>query len=132
MPEALADPAVEWLLQSADPSVRYLTLTEVVDRPADDPEVQAVASTIADGPRVRALLSGQHEDGGFRVHPYRKWTGGFTEHREAELASAGGAESSLGINSSVRNAPAQQSTRSFCGCASLHTGITTYCRDSGC
>jgi hypothetical protein len=24
---------------------------------------------------VRALLSGQHEDGGFGVHPYRKWTG---------------------------------------------------------
>jgi hypothetical protein len=28
-----------------------------------------------DGPLVRALLSGQQEDGGFGVHPYRKWTG---------------------------------------------------------
>ena len=26
-------------------------------------------------PRVRALLAGQHPDGGFGVHPYRKWTG---------------------------------------------------------
>jgi hypothetical protein len=34
-------------------------------------------TTIASGPRVRALLSGQGEDGGFGVHPYRKWTGGF-------------------------------------------------------
>lgn len=27
------------------------------------------------GPMVRALLSGQQADGGFGVHPYRKWTG---------------------------------------------------------
>jgi hypothetical protein len=75
--KVLADPVVEWLLQSADPSVRYLTLTKVIGRPSDDPVVQAAASTIADGPRVRALLSGQHEDGGFGAHPYRKWTGNF-------------------------------------------------------
>ena len=27
------------------------------------------------GPKVTALLSGQRGDGGFGVHPYRKWTG---------------------------------------------------------
>ena len=26
-------------------------------------------------PRLTALLSGQRSDGGFGVHPYRKWTG---------------------------------------------------------
>jgi hypothetical protein len=72
-----ADPAVEWLLRSGDPSVRYLTLTEVVGRPSDDPEARAIASAIADGPRVRALLSGQRKDGSFGAHPYRKWSGGF-------------------------------------------------------
>ena len=30
---------------------------------------------MTDGPIVRALLSGQQRDGGFGVHPYRKWTG---------------------------------------------------------
>ena len=69
------DPAVAWLLASGDPSVRYLTLTEVLDEPPESGEVAAARELIPNGPRVRALLSGQGPDGGFGVHPYRKWTG---------------------------------------------------------
>ena len=69
------DPAVAWLLASEDPSVRYLTLTEVLDEPPDSPEAAAAWELIPEGPRVRALLSGQEPDGGFGVHPYRKWMG---------------------------------------------------------
>jgi hypothetical protein len=36
MVDVSADPAVDWLLQSVDPSIRYLTLTEVVGRPSND------------------------------------------------------------------------------------------------
>ncbi len=68
------DPAVNWLLQSDDPSIRYLTLTEVLGRPDDSPEVEPARKRIH-GPRVRLLLSGQRRDGGFGVHPYQKWTG---------------------------------------------------------
>jgi hypothetical protein len=67
--------AVSWLLHSEDPSIRYLTLTEVVDEPEGSKEVQIVKKRLVTGPRVRALLAGQQRDGGFGVHPYQKWTG---------------------------------------------------------
>jgi hypothetical protein len=68
-------PAVNWLLQSEDPSIRYLTLTEILDKPQDSPEVESARKQIFQGPKVRVLLSGQRTDGGFGVHPYQKWTG---------------------------------------------------------
>jgi hypothetical protein len=68
---------VGWLLASEDPSVRYLALTEIVGASPRSGEVRAVAAAISAGPRVRALLGGQRRDGGFGVHPYRKWTGAF-------------------------------------------------------
>ena len=69
------DPTVNWLLDSGDPSIRYLTLTKVLDRPSDSREVLAVKKQIPNGPIVKTLLSGQRADGGFGVHPYQKWTG---------------------------------------------------------
>jgi len=63
-------PAVDWLLGSSEPAVRYLTRRDVLgeDVEPDDEEILA-------GPKVRALLSGQRPDGGFGGHPYKKWTG---------------------------------------------------------
>src|SRR2546425_837078 len=69
------DPAVNWLLQSDDPSIRYLTLTEVLGKSQDSPEVESAGKQIPQGPKVQLLLSGQMTDGGFGVHPYQKWTG---------------------------------------------------------
>ena len=69
------DPAVNWLLESDDPSIRYLTLTEILDRPSDSKEVLVAKKQIPNGPIVKTLLSGQRADGGFVVHPYQKWTG---------------------------------------------------------
>ena len=69
------DPAVNWLLESDDPSIRYLTLTEILNRPSDSKEVLAAKKQIPNGPIVKTLLSGQRADGGFGVHPYQKWTG---------------------------------------------------------
>lgn len=70
-----ADPAVRWLLSSKDPSVRYFTLTEILNEPLDSPEVKKARRQIPRGPRVRPLLSGQRADGSFGVHPYKKWFG---------------------------------------------------------
>src|SRR2546425_7702000 len=67
------DPAVNWLLQSDDPSIRYLTLTEVLGKSQDSPEVESAGKQIPQGPKVQLLLSGQMTDGGFGVHPYQKW-----------------------------------------------------------
>jgi hypothetical protein len=72
---AVEDPAVKWLLEFDDPSIRYLTLTEILDRPSDSKEILTAKKQIPNGPMVKTLLSGQQADGGFRVHPYQKWTG---------------------------------------------------------
>jgi hypothetical protein len=69
------DPAVRWLLTSDDPSIRYLTLTEVLGLSPGRGRARAAAADVLEGPRMRALLGGQREDGDFGVHPYRKWTG---------------------------------------------------------
>ena len=34
----IKDAPVNWLLDSGDPSVRYLTLTDILDRPLDSKE----------------------------------------------------------------------------------------------
>jgi hypothetical protein len=62
--------AVEWLLASDEPAVRYLARRDLLDEPAEDDRAQ-----ILDGPKVRALLEGQRDDGGFGVGPYAKWGG---------------------------------------------------------
>jgi len=67
--------AVNWLLESDDPSIRYLTLTEILDRPSNSKEVLSAKKQIPNGPVVKTLLAGQRGDGGFGVHPYQKWTG---------------------------------------------------------
>src|SRR5881296_3309312 len=69
------DHAVEWLLDSDNPSICYLTLTEILNRPSDSKEVLAAKKQIPSGPIVKTLLLGQRADGGFGVHPYQKWTG---------------------------------------------------------
>ena len=38
-PETENNRAIEWLLQSEDPSVRYFTLTEVLDKSGESAEV---------------------------------------------------------------------------------------------
>jgi hypothetical protein len=70
-----ADPAIQWLLDSEDPSIRYFTLTDVLGKTSRSSKVRAARDRILDGPRVRRLLTGQKRDGGFGVHPYQKWTG---------------------------------------------------------
>jgi hypothetical protein len=53
----------EWLLEPETPSVRYWTLTELLDLPADDPEVRAARAAIPTYPPVTELLAAQKRDG---------------------------------------------------------------------
>ena len=62
--------AVAWLLGSGEPAIRLMTRRDLLGERADDDVGQVLA-----GAKVTALLSGQQPDGGFGVHPYRKWTG---------------------------------------------------------
>lgn len=68
--------AIDWLLASDEPAIRYRTLTDLMDRSENDPAVTVARAAIPQGPKVRALLSGLEPDGRFGVEPYRKWTGG--------------------------------------------------------
>jgi hypothetical protein len=61
--------AVSWLLSSAEPAVRLLARRDLLG------EKVANTDEILHGAMVRTLLAGQCRDGGFGVHPYRKWTG---------------------------------------------------------
>jgi hypothetical protein len=66
--------ALAWLLASDEPAVRHLTRRELLDD-SESAAAAADAAQILEGPKVRALLTGQRPDGGFGVHPYKKWVG---------------------------------------------------------
>lgn len=57
-----ADP-LPWLLEEDNPAVRYGALVDLLDRRADDPEVQAARAAIVSHPPVAALLAAQKRDG---------------------------------------------------------------------
>ncbi len=59
--------AVAWLLESDEPAVRRLTRREVLG--------EASVDDVLTGPKVSALFADQEPDGGFGVHPYKKWMG---------------------------------------------------------
>jgi hypothetical protein len=62
--KAVVQPAVlEWLLAPEEPVVRWWTLHDLLDRPADDPEVTAARSAIATGEPARSILAAQQPRG---------------------------------------------------------------------
>ena len=54
---------LDWLLESADPSVRYRTLTDLLGAPSTDPEVVATRAEIASSAAARRILEKMHPDG---------------------------------------------------------------------
>jgi hypothetical protein len=54
---------IDWLLEEENPSVRYRTLTELLDRPADDPEAAAAKAEIPDSEPVRKIFRKMHPEG---------------------------------------------------------------------
>lgn len=61
--------AISWLLASDERAIHLLVRRDLLD------EAGPAAEQVPGSPKVRKLLSGQQPDGGFGVHPYRKWTG---------------------------------------------------------
>ncbi len=55
--------ALPWLLDPENPSVRYWTLVDLLDRPANDPDVQAARASLASQPLVKDLFARQHPEG---------------------------------------------------------------------
>ena len=57
-----ADP-LPWLLEPEDPPVRVGALTDLLERPPDDPEVRAARAAISSYPPAAGLLAAQKRDG---------------------------------------------------------------------
>lgn len=68
--EVTAQPAIDFLLASDEPAIRFLTRQDVLGE-----DVTADRDEIFSGPLVRGLLRGQKRHGGFGGHPYKKWGG---------------------------------------------------------
>jgi len=52
-----------WLLDPEDPSIRYWTLIDILDRPVSDPEVQEARAAITQQLLVKELFALQHPEG---------------------------------------------------------------------
>lgn len=62
--QTLAHPSiVDWLLEKDNPSVRYITLREILDFPQDDPQVLQARSDIMQSGPVPKILSRQKPEG---------------------------------------------------------------------
>jgi hypothetical protein len=61
--ERLRGDPLPWLLEPADPAVRYAALTELLDVPADDPEAAAARAAINSSRPVKAILEAQAPEG---------------------------------------------------------------------
>lgn len=48
---------IQWLLDSNEPWTRYRTLTDILDRPPDAPDIQASRSELLTHPKVMSLIS---------------------------------------------------------------------------
>lgn len=68
--EDLNRAALDWLLVSEEPAIRFLARRDLIGE-----EGAADARRILEGPKVATLLAGQEPEGGFGMHPYRKWVG---------------------------------------------------------
>src|SRR2546429_9139386 len=68
-PEAVSvpkrsDTALDWLLEENQPSIRYLALTQLLDRPEDDGEVQIAKEMIGKTGWAADILAAQSPGGG--------------------------------------------------------------------
>ena len=63
----LSENVLEWLLEEENPSVRFYTLTSLLGKPPDDPEVIKSRSSIMTQGKVPQILSFQNPDGSFGI-----------------------------------------------------------------
>ncbi len=66
---------VQALLNSSEPSIRYLTATRVLDKSPSSKAMKDAQAEIKSSPRVQQLLSERKRGGEIPAHPYHKWTG---------------------------------------------------------
>lgn len=68
---------VNALINSKDPSVRFLYQRDILGTSVDDPLAKGLQCEIQTSEKVQLLLSGRNPDGKFPWHAYSKWRGAF-------------------------------------------------------
>lgn len=63
------------LLDSNEPSVKYLTRKSILRQNPADPSMQSLQQEIRGSERIRHLLSERNAEGQLPYHPYTKWVG---------------------------------------------------------
>ncbi len=61
--DCLKEYPLEWLLSPSNPSVRYWTLRQLMDKPKNDIEVQRAQQSLMESSNVQAILEAQHKTG---------------------------------------------------------------------
>jgi hypothetical protein len=85
---------IQSLLESDELSIRYRISIQVLDCDPQSPEMRALQQTIADSPRVHALLSERDAEGKIPLGAYSKWQGAhWVLNMLADLAYPPGDES---------------------------------------
>jgi len=105
------DKLTQWLLEPENPSIRYRTLVELLDRPESDPEVVDARQAISRSLLVEDLFSAQFPDG----------------HWGEDAAKPYTAEGTLGVLSllwALRTAP---DDRTSAGCDSMLRNLQNDC-----
>ena len=69
------DEVIEWLLEPNNPPVRYLTLTNLLGKPATDPEVRRARARLMDYEVTQAILRRFGEFCAGDARAYWKYTG---------------------------------------------------------
>lgn len=73
---------IDWLLEADEPSVRYRTLTELLDRAADEAEVTSARNAIAESADAQRIFKKMHPDGYWlqRKSSTKEWIGDGVEY----------------------------------------------------
>ncbi len=71
--QILRENLVDWLLEESNPSIRYLTLHDLLDKSEDDSEVTVAKEAITKSPVVMEILAKQSSKGYWEepANPYR-------------------------------------------------------------
>ncbi len=115
--KTLKSDSIPWLLEPENPSVRYWTLRDVLDRPESDAELRQARAAIARQPLVKEIFSRQHPDG--------HWGDDETKPYTAEGAvTALALLSMLGVPADKRTQAGCESLLRFCQAANGGFSLT--------
>ena len=61
--EVVNERTINWLLEETNPSVRYFTLSDILDKKEDNPQVMAARRLIPESPIIKKILQKQDQRG---------------------------------------------------------------------